>query len=211
MKIFKIVILSLVLILGPALTWAIPLKAVKPLVLRLYDEIYYSTAEPIVNALNAAQPGDVIIIDIFSPGGTFVDGLRIIDAMRASKARVITVVQNMAASMATIIALSSKYIIISERAKLHFHVGRFFLPDGMVICNNHNYNPICVSSIAQILNAYSYGAGKYLTASEKQSIFIGNDLWKNANQFKEDDRLHIMRFKNGHWTVNGWDGEVITL
>jgi ATP-dependent Clp endopeptidase proteolytic subunit ClpP len=88
----------------------------------LYDEIGYwgVTAKEFVLALAAAGPGP-IRLRINSPGGDTFDGLAIYNALRARTAPVTVVVDGIAASAASFIAMAGQRVEMPEQAMLMIH------------------------------------------------------------------------------------------
>lgn len=94
----------------------------EPTEILLYDEIGYwgVTAKDFVLALAAAGPGP-ITLRINSPGGDTFDGLAIYNALRARTSPVTVVVDGIAASAASFIAMAAQKIEMPEQAMLMIH------------------------------------------------------------------------------------------
>ncbi len=88
----------------------------------LYDEIGFwgIEAKSFVSDLMAL---DVVTINLHvnSPGGNVFDGLAIANALRAHSARVVTHIDGLAASIASIIALAGDEVRIADNAFLMIH------------------------------------------------------------------------------------------
>ena len=95
---------------------------VKDNVIYLYDEIglWGITAEDFVNALDEIDDTE-IHIHINSPGGSVWDGQAIAAAIKRQSAKTIVHVDGIAASIASIIALSADEILMSTGAYLMIH------------------------------------------------------------------------------------------
>jgi ATP-dependent Clp protease protease subunit len=93
-----------------------------PAEILLYDEIGYwgVTAKDFVNALAAAGDGP-LTLRINSPGGDVFDGLAIYNALRARKAPVTVVVDGLAASAASFIAMAGTTVSMAEQSMLMIH------------------------------------------------------------------------------------------
>lgn len=93
-----------------------------PTEILLYDEIGYwgVTAKDFVLALSAAGQGP-IRLRINSPGGDTFDGLAIYNALRARTAPVSVVIDGIAASAASFIAMAGSTVEMPEQAMLMIH------------------------------------------------------------------------------------------
>lgn len=91
--------------------------------LYMYDEIgawYGVTARDVAETL-AAITADTIHVRINSPGGDMFAGIAIANALRAHDAQVITHVDGMAASAASLIAIAGDEVRMSDNAWLMIH------------------------------------------------------------------------------------------
>ncbi|OZC80197.1 hypothetical protein CH274_13250 [Rhodococcus sp. 06-418-5] len=94
--------------------------------LMIYGEIGFSfwddsvTAQNLVNELNDIT-ADAITVRINSPGGDYFDGLAILNALRGHKAKITTVIEGIAASAASFIAMGGDEIVMKRNAELMIH------------------------------------------------------------------------------------------
>jgi len=90
--------------------------------LYIYDEISWwgINAEDFVKALNEIK-SSTIHIRLNSPGGDVFDGTSIVNAIRQHKSKVVAHVDGLAASMASVIAISADEVVMSENAFLMIH------------------------------------------------------------------------------------------
>lgn len=88
----------------------------------LYDEIGFwgVTSKAFIEALDAVS-ARTIHLHINSPGGDVFDGLAISNAIRAHSSRVVTHVDGLAASIASVIALSGDFVRMADNAFLMVH------------------------------------------------------------------------------------------
>lgn len=92
----------------------------------IYGEIGFSfwddgvTAQHLVHELNDIT-ADSITVRINSPGGDYFDGLAILNALRSHKARITTVIDGIAASAASFIAMAGDEIVMKRNAELMIH------------------------------------------------------------------------------------------
>lgn len=88
----------------------------------LYDEISFwgVSAEQFIKDLNALD-ASTIHLRINSPGGAVFDGTAIYNAIKQHKAHVVTHIDGLAASIASIIALAGDEVMIAENAYMMIH------------------------------------------------------------------------------------------
>lgn len=96
--------------------------------LYIYDEIssYGVTAADFVAALNAVNASR-ITLRINSPGGDVFDGLAILNALRAHPANVDVIVDGIAASAASFIAMAGNTVLMSQQSMMMIHDGSGFV------------------------------------------------------------------------------------
>jgi len=96
--------------------------------IRLYDpvdswgEMFGVSAKEFANALDELPDEvDEIRLHINSPGGDVFDGIAILNALRTHKARVVAVVDGIAASAASFIACGADELIMARNSELMIH------------------------------------------------------------------------------------------
>jgi len=97
----------------------------------LYGDIDNNTIKEITNAINELNKRELrngvylkpnaIVLHINSPGGELFSSMALFDTIRKSSIPIITYVEGMAASGASIILLASKYRIIAPHATILIH------------------------------------------------------------------------------------------
>lgn len=97
-------------------------------VLRLYDpidswgEVFGVSAKEFVAALDALPPDtNEIRLHVNSPGGEVFEAIAILNALRAHSARVVVVVEGIAASMASVIAVGADELVMARNSELMIH------------------------------------------------------------------------------------------
>jgi ATP-dependent protease ClpP protease subunit len=92
--------------------------------IHVYDEIGYFgvTASDFVNEVKALQV-DSITLHVNSPGGEVFDGIAIYNALRNHPANVTVIVDALAASIASVIAMAGDTVIMEPTAQLMIHDG----------------------------------------------------------------------------------------
>lgn len=96
--------------------------------LRLYDPIddwggwWGISAKEFVQVLDRLPSEvDEIELHINSPGGVIFDGWAIVNSLRSHKARVIAVVDGLAASMASVVAVAADEVVMAPNSELMIH------------------------------------------------------------------------------------------
>src|ERR1700733_1890807 len=89
----------------------------------IYDEIGYwgITAKDVVLALAQVPADKPLTVRVNSPGGDAFDGLAIYNVLKGHKSPVTTVVDGIAASAASIIAMAGSSIVMNEASMLMIH------------------------------------------------------------------------------------------
>lgn len=104
-----------------------------PAELLIYDEIdsWFGVApEQLVKDLATVDADREIVVRINSPGGYVYDGITILNALRAHKGRVTVIVDGLAASAASFIAMAGDEIVMNRNAEMMVHNGRGFVSGG---------------------------------------------------------------------------------
>jgi ATP-dependent protease ClpP protease subunit/uncharacterized protein (DUF305 family) len=94
----------------------------------IYDEIdpYWGTSSATFARDLAALDADAITVRINSPGGDVYEGLAILNALRGHRARVTTVVDGIAASAASFIAMAGDEIVMGRNSEMMIHDARLW-------------------------------------------------------------------------------------
>lgn len=90
--------------------------------IRIFDEIGFfgTSAASFVSQLDELDV-KTIELHINSPGGEVWDGIAILNALRSHKARVVTIVDGVAASIASVIAVGADEVVMSRNSELMIH------------------------------------------------------------------------------------------
>lgn len=90
----------------------------------IYDEIGYwgDNAKDFANALNSIE-GSEIEVRLNSPGGDIFDGLAIYQSLKAHPANVTVVVDGLAASIASVIAMAADKLVMAPKSTMMIHDG----------------------------------------------------------------------------------------
>lgn len=101
--------------------------ATGPAEVLIYDEIdswLGVSAEQLARDIAALAPERDLTVRINSPGGNVYDGIAILNALRAHPGTVTVVVDGIAASAASVIAMGGDHIVMNRNSEMMVHNGR---------------------------------------------------------------------------------------
>lgn len=143
-----------------------------------YTELFFT--------LRTASETDLIYLHLNSSGGDFNTGLQIINNVLASNARVITILEARAYSMAALIFLSGDELIVHDNCQLMFHTySGFFSGKG----NEQQAEAVAVGSWFEKVTRRL--CQPFLSETEIAGILKGSDLWMDS----DDIRRRLARIK----------------
>lgn len=152
-----------------------------PAEILLYDEIGFwgVTAKDFVQALAAAGDGP-LTLRINSPGGDVFDGLAIYNALRARNAPVTVVVDGLAASAASFIAMAGKTVSMAEQSMLMIH-------NAWGVCMGDRNDMLDMASVmekidGQLSDIYAFKSGK--KASDIRGM-MDEETWFTSTEAKD--------------------------
>ncbi|RTL49930.1 MAG: Clp protease ClpP [Rhodocyclaceae bacterium] len=146
-----------------------------------YTELFYT--------LRTAAETDLIYLHINSPGGDFDTGLQIINNMLASEARVVTVVEARAYSMAAFIFLSGDQLVVHDNCQLMFHIySGSFAGKG----NEQLAEVMALGSWFE--KVMTRICSPFLSATEINRILKGSDVWMDSDEIRKR-LLRLIRTK----------------
>lgn len=134
-----------------------------------YTELFHT--------LRTASSTDLIYLHLNSSGGDLNTGLQIINNMRASQARVVTILEGRAYSMAALIFLCGDELIVHDTCQLMFHTySGNFAGKG----NEQQAEVLAVSTwFEKIMRRLCV---PFLTETEIRQILKGSDLWMDSDE-----------------------------
>src|SRR5574343_1221048 len=143
-----------------------------------YTELFYT--------LRSASETDLVYIHIDSSGGDFNTGLQIINNIFSSNARVVTILEARAYSMAALIFLSGDELIVHDNCQLMFHIySGIFAGKG----NEQQAEVMAVGNwFAKVMSRL---CSPFLTDNEIKNILKGSDLWMDSDDIRH--RLQRMQ------------------
>ncbi len=134
-----------------------------------YTEMFYT--------LRTATDTDLIYLHLNSSGGDFGTGLQIINNIAASSARVVTVLEARAYSMAALIFLSGDDLVVHDNCQLMFHTYSGYLAGKG---NEQQAEAAAVGSWFE--KAMARICIPFLSAQEIGRILKGSDLWMDSDE-----------------------------
>lgn len=137
-----------------------------------YTELFYT--------LRTATETDLVYLHINSPGGDFDTGLQIINNMLASEARVVTVVEARAYSMAAFIFLSGDELVVHDNCQLMFHIySGTFAGKG----NEQLAEVMALGSWFE--KVMTRICSPFLSKTEIVRILKGSDVWMDSDEVRQ--------------------------
>ena len=145
---------------------------------QFYTDLFYT--------LRSASETDLIYLHLNSSGGDFNTGLQIINNILASNARVVTILEARAFSMAALIFLAGDELIVHDNCQLMFHIySGIFSGKG----NEQQAEVMAVSNwFAKVMKRL---CSPFLTEHEIAGILKGADLWIDSDEIRK--RLQRMQ------------------
>ena len=134
-----------------------------------YTELFYT--------LRTARDSDLVYLHLNSSGGDFNTGLQIINNIAASSARVITILEARAYSMAALIFLAGDQLIVHDNCQLMFHIySGYFAGKG----NEQQAEVIAVGNwFAKVMTRICQ---PFLSPAEIERILAGSDVWMDSDE-----------------------------
>lgn len=136
-----------------------------------YTELYYT--------LRTATDTDLIYIHLNSPGGDFNTGLQIINNIAASEAKVVTVLEARAYSMAAMIFLSGDELFVHDNCQLMLHTY------SGVFSGKGNEQQAEVAAVGKWFEKVMRRiCARFLSDEELDNIIKGSDFWMDSDEIR---------------------------
>ena len=136
-----------------------------------YTELFYT--------LRSASETDLVYIHINSSGGDFNTGLQIINNIFSSNARVVTILEARAYSMAALIFLSGDELIVHDNCQLMFHIY------SGIFAGKGNEQQAEVAAVGNWFEkVMSRLCSPFLTDTEIANILKGSDVWMDSDEIR---------------------------
>ncbi len=143
-----------------------------------YTELFYT--------LRTAGDTDLVYLHLNSSGGDFNTGLQIINNILASEARVVTILEARAFSMAALIFLCGDKLVVHDNCQLMFHIySGSFAGKG----NEQQAEIVAVSNwFEKVMERICM---PFLSENEIGKILKGSDVWMDSDEI----RRRLMRIQ----------------
>jgi len=132
-----------------------------------------------IHRIKTAGPNDIIYIYLNTPGGRFDTGIQIINAMNASPAHVITVLEGEVCSLGTIIFLSGDEYVVNDHCMFMIHNY-----SGGTYGKGHEQ----VAQVEAMKKEFGKLAHKiyvpFLGEDELEKVIDGADLWMGSDEVR---------------------------
>ena len=136
-----------------------------------YTELFYT--------LRTAAETDIVYLHLNSEGGDFNTGLQIINNVLASAARVVTVLEARAYSMAALIFLCGDELVVHDNCQLMFHIY------SGIFSGKGNEQQAEVLAIANWFEkVMTRICSPFLAANEIGGILKGSDVWMDSDEIR---------------------------
>lgn len=170
------------------------------IVYNFHEEVDKKSADKIIKVLDSAVAGDQILIDLYTPGGNVYEGLRILESMDKSKAKIFIRVRAAASFgfiMAAHIVLSTgdpNRLIVSDNSRLMAH-----LPSsgGVKLIPGFVKDPDEAQWLKTFLEVLQPYHNLLLTNEQQGAMLRGEDVWLTGVDVKEALRHHFGSKYNG--------------
>lgn len=133
-----------------------------------------------VHRIRYASPNDIIFIHLNTPGGNLGTGVQIINAMLASQAKIVTVLESEAHSLGTMIFLCGDEFVVHDNCIMMFHN----YSGGTSGKGNEQEAALnaTVKWVAELLERIYI---PFLTPKEIKNILNGQDLWMHSDEIRK--------------------------
>src|SRR5574343_1612621 len=136
-----------------------------------YTELFYT--------LRSASETDLVYIHINSSGGDFNTGLQIINNIFSSNARVVTILEARAYSMAALIFLSGDELIVHDNCQLMFHIY------SGIFAGKGNEQQAEVAALGNWFEkVMTRLCSPFLSEAEIANILKGSDVWMDSDEIR---------------------------
>lgn len=133
-----------------------------------------------IHRIKTASPGDVIYINLNTPGGNLVTGVQLINAMNSTPAKVITTLESTAHSLGTLIFLSGDEYTIHENCLMLFHNY-----SGGTFGKGNEQSAQLDATIKWFNKLMKRICSPFLTEDEISRIIKGEDLWLDSDEIRK--------------------------
>lgn len=133
-----------------------------------------------IHRIRNATPADIVFVHLNTPGGRIDTGVQLINAMKSSAAKVVTVLESTAYSLGTLIFLAGDEMVVHDNCMMMFHNFR------SGVTGKGNEQAVQIS--AQIRWFGQLAERTYvpfLTKDELKRVLRGEDLWMQSAEIRK--------------------------
>lgn len=134
----------------------------------------------LIHTLNTASNNDVIYMHLNTSGGRLDTGVQIINAMKNSQAKVVTVLECMAHSLGTLLFLSGQELVVNDNCVMMFHNFR-----GGVIGKGNELTSQLDATVKWFTTLAKELYIPFLSEAEFNRIIKGEDIWMQSPEIRE--------------------------
>lgn len=144
-----------------------------------YTELFYT--------LRSASETDLIYLHLNSPGGDFNTGLQIINNIESSSARVVTILEARAYSMAAMIFLSGDEMYLHDNCQLMFHTY------SGIFAGKGNEQQAEIAAVGKWFGKVMHRiCAPFLSDAEIDKILTGGDFWMDSDEIRRRMRHRLV-------------------
>lgn len=172
---------------------------------KIFEQVYSAAhihiyiSESIVDAveyvdmiyrISTAGPADTVFVHLNTPGGQLDTGVQIINALQNTQARVVTILEGMAYSLATLIFLIGDEMVVNDHCMMMFHnFNGGIMGKGNEITLELEATNKWFATLAKQIYV------PFLTDDEVHRLSRGEDLWMQSPEIRR--RLsHMIKVKS---------------
>ena len=133
-----------------------------------------------IHQLKTCTSNDTVFIYLNSPGGQVGTGIQIINAMKVCPAKIITVLESEAHSMATFLFLAGDEFVVHDNCRMMFH----YFSAGMY-GKGHEIGQHLEATFRWYEDLMREFYIPFLTPEECDRIIKGEELWLSSNDIRE--------------------------
>ena len=155
-----------------------------------------------IHRINTASAYDTVYIHLNTPGGRLDTGVQILNAMRNSEAKIVTILEAEAFSLGTLIFLAGDELIVNDHCVIMLH--NF---TGGVRGKGHEQLAELEATVKWFTSIAREIYIPFLTEDEFNRIIKGEDLWLHSKEIRE--RIEVMFAAEGDTDVGDEVEEVL--
>ena len=133
-----------------------------------------------IHCFNVAGPNDIIYLHLNTSGGRLDTGVQIINAMKNSQAKVVTILECMAYSLGTLIFLSGHELVVNDNCVMMLHNFK-----GGVIGKGNELTSQLDATVKWFNMLAKEIYIPFLTEDEFNRIIKGEDLWMQSDEIRK--------------------------